>query len=467
MSRGPWPPSGGRNPFWDTRATANWPPGTDVDVRAGVVTRTATDGRDILENLPDGWEVDDPMIWWDGPAGGDGTGGPLGNPPPGAEFPNLPLPVAVTRATSLISDTLAGMPWKVRRDRELLPTPPWMSDPQALRRDLRIQGGPVPAWRRSRVEFWSWYITSMLWLGEGIAYVPNRNDDGSPAPPIWQLNPLFIDIDGPDYIIPGGVPLADELADGRMRVTPEYRFGPDELIVTRGLVRDGPRGVGVLQAHFQDLMLAGYIRDYAVNMLRLGVPNGYLKVTAPKLSPDQAKRLQRGWMRAHGSPWKSIAVLNAVTEFHPIGLDPAALQLAQMRDYSTADVALMFGVPAYMLNLSGAGTRDTYANVESRMIELRQFTLLPWAVRIEATVDAELARGTDSKIAMDALLRADTLSRYRAHQIGLGAGGSTPFLLRDEVREYEDLPDREAEFEALEASGPAVPAIFAGGGGNE
>jgi HK97 family phage portal protein len=433
--------AGGPNPWRGIAAAvqrASWPVGTDVDSRVGVTRRTATDGRDILVNDPDGWEVHQPWIWWEGPPGdGDddgGTGGPLGNPPPGAAG-QLPLPVAVTRATSLIADTLAGMPWVVRRGRDKLETPAWLSDPQAKRRDLRIQAGPVPAWRRSGVEFWSWYITSMLWLGEGIAYVPNRNDDGSPAPPMWQLNPLFIDIEGPDYVIRGGQQVADELGGG---FAPDYTFGPDELIVTRGLVRDGPRGVGVLQAHFWDLELAGLIRGYAANMLRAGVPQGYLKVNAPQLTKDKARDLQRGWMKAHGGPFKRIAVLNAVTEFHALGLDPQALQLAQMRDYSTADVALMFGVPAYMLNLAGAGTRDTYANVESRMIELRQFTLLPWARRVESTMDAEVPRGTDTKIGMDALLRADTLSRYQAHKIGIDAG----FLLRDEAREYEDLSEQ-------------------------
>ena len=47
---------------------------------------TATDGRDILVNTPDGWEVDKQALWWDGPADGDGTGGPFGNPPPDAEL---------------------------------------------------------------------------------------------------------------------------------------------------------------------------------------------------------------------------------------------------------------------------------------------------------------------------------------------------------------------------------------------
>ena len=35
-----------------------------------VVTLYATEGRDILHNSPDGWEVDRPAIWWMGNDGG-------------------------------------------------------------------------------------------------------------------------------------------------------------------------------------------------------------------------------------------------------------------------------------------------------------------------------------------------------------------------------------------------------------
>jgi HK97 family phage portal protein len=409
-------PPGGRPP----NRLGQVDPGTHG--RRGVAVYTGTDGRDILMNDPDGWEVSRPGLWWDGPAGGDGEGGPIGNPPPGARGEGRNLPAAVTRCTSLLSDTLAGMPWRVMRNRLRLDAPDWITDPQAKRRDLRIAAGPVPEWRRSAVEFWSWFLTSMLWDGEGVIYVPNRNEDGSPAPPLWQLNPADLDVDGGDYVIkPRGA------EDG-------YRFAPGELIVIRGLVRHGPRGVGVLKAHFLDLALAGEVRGFAYNMLRKGIPAGYLKVNAPQLTREKAREVQADWMRGHGGIMKKVAVLNATTEFHPLELDPQAMQLAQMRDYSTLDIAMIFGIPPYMLGL--ASDRSTYANVESRMIEFAQFSLLPWARRAESGLDAEFARGTSLKINLDALRRADTETRYKAHKIGLDAG----FLTIEEVREMEDLP---------------------------
>ena len=95
-------------------------------------------------------------------------------------------------------------------------------------------------------------------------------------------------------------------------------------------------------------------------------------------------------MSQHGGR-RSIAVLNATTEFHPLTWTPVDTAAADFARITLGQIALMFGLPAYML---GAPTdSSTYANVESRMIELYQLTLLPWIGRIEAVLDAQLPPG--------------------------------------------------------------------------
>src|SRR5262245_39346667 len=144
--------------------------------------RVATDGRDVLLNSPDGWEVDAPWLWWTGPAGGDGTGGPFGAPlstgdPTG--WSNLP---AVTRCTSIICDTIAGLPWQVfRGEYERLTTPSWIFDPQASRVDGRVVDAlNVIDCRLGSVEFWSQWICAALWFGDGYVYSPRRDASGAP-----------------------------------------------------------------------------------------------------------------------------------------------------------------------------------------------------------------------------------------------------------------------------------------------
>lgn len=378
----------------------------------------ATDGRDILLNDPDGWEVDQPWLWFLGPANSGGTGGPFGNPPPGASdsagLTNLP---SVTRCTSLIVDTIAGLPWKVFRGTDELTTPAWIEDPQALRVDGRVlDPSSLDEVRLSPVEFWANWITAALWFGDGFIYVPMRDSNGAPAPPLWQLHPHDVTIDAGRYYVS------------------DIELPPGSVIHLRGQVPywDG-RGTGVIDRHGLDLGLAASVRSYADGVFHSGVPAGYLRSSQPNLNEEQATKLKERWMAQHGSR-RSIAVLNSTTEFHPVSISPVDAQLSTAREWSLRDVALAFGVPAYQLGVPGDSA--TYANVESRMIEFRMFTLLPWMRRAEACLDAQLARGTSLKIMSDGVLRADTKSRTDAYKTAIESG----WLTIDEVRALEDRP---------------------------
>jgi phage portal protein BeeE len=80
---------------------------------------------------------------------------------------------------------------------------------------------------------------------------------------------------------------------------------------------------------------------------------------------------------------------------------------------------------------------STYANIESRMRHFVQFTLLPWARRIEGAMDSEFPQGTELVLDLDSLTRADTSNRIAYYESGLTNG----WLTVEEVREAEGLPD--------------------------
>lgn len=377
----------------------------------------ATDGRDVLLNDPDGWEVEQPRLWWDGPAGGDGTSGPYGNPPPGAGSPALRALPAMARCRSLICDQLAGVPWQVHRGADRLRTPDWITDPQGLRVDARVQSSVLDI-RQSAVEFWSTFLVSALELGEGVVYTPARDSAGQPVPPLFLLNPDSLRVEAGSYWV------EDE------------RLAPDELLIVRNRVWPGRvRGVGVWQQFAREVGFGDAIRDYATGMLGRGIPAGYLKVTAPDLSQEEANALRDGWARVHGGRRRRIAVLNATTEFHALQLDPQALQLTELMRLSAWEMCMVYGIPPFKLGIS-MGESGTYANIESRQIDYTQDALLPWTRRVESAFDAVFPRGTSLKINLDGLRRADTKTRYEAHRTALDAG----FLTVNEVRALEDLP---------------------------
>lgn len=415
-----------------------------LEQRAAVSTQihTATDGRDILQNSPDGWEHDQRWLWWTGPAGGDGSGGPYGNPPPGAGDPyGLTCLPAVTRCTSIICDTIGGLPWHVFKGYEQQKTPRWIWDPQLLRPDGRavkladgseiVMPPPEPGTVLSAVEFWTQWLVAALWFGDGYVFAPNRDKEtGQPAGHLYQLNPAAVTIESRTGEAWGGGE-----ATGMGYWVNGVRLPEDMVMHLRGMPPyENGQALGVIDKHGADLGLAATVRTYAAGVYGTGVPAGYLKVSAPNITEQQATDLKARWMAQHGSSRRSIAVLNATTEFHPISVSPIDAQLDLARTWSLRDVALAFGVPPYMLGVPGDAS--TYANVESRMTELRTFTLLPWIRRIESTLDAQFPQGTELKIRTDATLRADTSTRFSAYETALRSG----WLTVDEVRAMEDRP---------------------------
>lgn len=389
---------------------------------------TAGAGRDILRNSPDGWEVEQPGLWFVPP--GDGSDWTVGNPPPGAGDPGgfRTLP-AVQRCTALIVDVIAGLPWQVLRgDWDVLPTPAWIGDPQHKRPDDRVKVGGTPLSRSgllddarmSAVEFWSTWITSALWWGDGYVYAPVRDANGDPAPPLWILHPYEVTIRDGGYWVNGDT---------------EGPLPPGTIMHLRGgrIHADG-YGTGVLREHACDLGVSLAVRSYTAQQYRSGIPAGYIESSQPNLTREDAQALQAAWEAQHGGR-RRIAVLNATTKFTPIAISAIDSQLASAREWSLRDIAMMFGVPSYLLDVPGDSS--TYANVESRMVQYRMLTLLnPWVRRIESCLDSEFPNGTSVKIKTAGLERADTATRYAAHKIAIEAG----FMTTDEVRALEDLP---------------------------
>ena len=412
-------------------------------------TRTAHNkpGLDLLMNDPDGWVIDRPDLRWLGSdqlatLTGAAGGADLNVAEPGNSFP------AITRATSLICDSLAGVAWNVRRGREILTPPRWVTDPALARPDGRISDW-TPTGRNplGGVAFWAQVILSALWYGDAFVYVPTRSEvTGQPVPPLLQLHPLMVEVVAAVDVNPEtGV---DDLGRGPgywVRVPGQgsgrdswEHLPPETVIHVPGMPPYwGGRGRGAITGHLASWREAVAQRNYSTGLFSAGIPAGYLKVTAPNLTEEQAAKLRESWLEKHGSALgqRDIAVLNAVTDFVAVQMDPETAQMGDARRQSTLDVANAFGVEPFMLGLPS--DNSTYANIESRMRNFVQFTLLPWARRVEGALDSEFPQGTRLELDLDSLTRADTSTRTAYYQSGLVGG----WLTVDEVRQAEGLPE--------------------------
>ena len=339
---------------------------------------------------------------------------------------DLPLPVVpdsiapVERATGLIVGNLIGMPWRVYRGSpsdpsaaERIPNPLWLNDPMLLGSSPGAVAPVRPLLdRRPQGSVFATWVRLALWFGRGyLAYQPAA--DGSPLPgTVRNLANNMIGQNGDGSWVLNGeqqVPITDE---GDIVGTGYRVMALDEPIGD---------GRGVIGRHADSLRLSVNVRSYASDTFRSGIPNGYLKVTGPGLNQDQADALKAAWLKAHGSS-RSIAVLNATTEFNPLSLSPVDAELVATDDMVLRMVAHAFNLSATALD-SGAGKDNTYANITDQRSDRLVDTLLPWKRAEEQAVTAVLPYGTWAERDSRGYLQADPIKRteYYAAMDALGA----------------------------------------------
>lgn len=377
-------------------------------------TRTV---RDLLINDPGGF-VSDPgsSLWW--------TGSSVPWSVLQSDGSKL---AAVNRATNLIVDAIAGVPWHTFRVfnnvEEPIPAPSWIADPQNAQRDGRVSAYDPDAF--TQVAFRAQIIQSMLWYGEALIYTPVLDpDSGYPRPPVFLLHPHDVAKDRDGWRVADVVVPLEHVV--HVRGKPPYT--------------DEGRGIGVLARFARTLDLASQVQDYAQSTFRSGVPSGYLRSTGPGLTQDQADALKARWMAAHGGTDRQIAVLNATTEFHPLSLSPVDTEMIKMADLTLRDIAHAFDMSAHYLDVPGDKT--TYANVQDRAVDFGKFTLLPWARLVESALETRLPVGTSLKLRLEGLERGTLTQRYANYEVGLRNG----WLTVADIRRWENLqPIEEGE----------------------
>jgi HK97 family phage portal protein len=322
------------------------------------------------------------------------------------------------RASLLLSDLLGSVPWHAYRERvgqveRLEPAPPLLEQPAPP--DTRM------------TTFSSWAL-DLIWHGSAVGIVAARNAEGWPTAAL----PVPARMVGVRRVGPGslsGLPVG----------TLEYQvgtqtYGPDDVIHIKGPCEPGAlRGLGVLEAHLNEtLALAKEQMRQARSISQHGVPTGVLKSTNPQESIQDMKETKAAWVASQRD--RTIALLNATTEFQPLSWNPEEMQLVEARRYSLTDLELIFGLPVGWLG--GMNSARQYSNIEQDAVNLIKFTLRGHLARFEQALSLHFPRGTRVKANLDELLRSDTLTRYQAHAIAL----DKKFLTADEVRELEDRP---------------------------
>lgn len=327
------------------------------------------------------------------------------------------------RASLLLSDLIGQVPWDAYDGSTLItPRPPLLEQPSTL---------------DTRMTTMSSIALDVIHDGNGVLVTAQRDDDGWPtaALPVAAQRMSVRRHEGRVEYQVGGEDL-DELG---VSTAPAWaRFDAADVIHVKGPCAPGDlRGMGVLEAHLSGtgdgaLELAHELQRQAGAIGGHGVPTGLLRSTNPDATRSDLMVMKAGWLEAQRA--RTVAAVNATTEFEPLSWNPDELQLVEARKLSLQDQALIYGVPLSFLGVETSNR--TYRNDESEGISLLKFYLGGHIARIEAALSACFPPGVRVVADLDFVMRSDTLARYQAYAIGLADG----HLTLAEVREMENRP---------------------------
>jgi HK97 family phage portal protein len=398
--------------------------------------------------------------WWLGSDNDRGAGGFYGigpNGPGGGGMyaPNVPsnggfwltprpdggLLPAVTRATEIITQPIVRTEWVLDTPAGERPLPLWVRDP------MLMQGAPGDVWpltpagrRLNGHDFWASVLEHAIWWGRGVFVFLESADRTPLAGSLRQLNPFMVDVDssGRWVIDPAGDDPLTTDDDGRFTVAGQ----PWRIMVVRGLPPyDGSTPGGVLVRHFDTLRLGASVTKYVASTFTSGVPSGYLKVSAPNITQSDAEALKSSWMSAHGSGKRSVAVLNATTDYQPISISPVDSDANSMYRVGKIDVAHAFGLSAAWLDVGGDSL--TYANMTDRRRDLRDHTLMGWAEGLLQTLSASLPYPSKLRVRWADYTAPDLTEQLPPMIAAVSAG----VLTVDEVRARLGFPSLEVSGE--------------------
>ena len=331
---------------------------------------------------------------------------------------------ALHSAVSLIADTVSTLPMDVfiRDDgnrRPFRPKPTWVGQP-----DMNFNGHSV---------FYNSLLVSMLIDGNGFIRVfSNRRGE---VINLVVLNPSHVEI--------------KRNAEGALIFTVQGEDRPltsEQVIYIPDLLRPGTvRGVSRVVALRENLGLSKALELYAANFFGQGTTlHGVIEYPGA-LTQEQADSLRTSFDQSHKGWRKSgrTGVLSGGASFKATQADPETSQALEARRMAVEDIARIYRIPSFLLNLPGT---NTYSSVEQNMLGFVTHTLRPYVTKIEDAMSSLMSRypgGSEAfiKFNMNGLLRADIQSRFSAYSTGLQSG----FLAINDVRRLEDLAPQEGD----------------------
>jgi len=210
-----------------------------------------------------------------------------------------------------------------------------------------------------------------------------------------------------------------------------WRFVPDAQLIRFDNPTDGLLTAGAAAIR-QALLLGRAASRYARNPM----PLGFFTPASEDYAPGDQKKVDA--MMDHFEEqtqrraWAYMDGMKAQT----LSWSPEQMALTAQRDQAVLEIARLGGVDPEELGVST--TSRTYANSETRRLDLIDFTLLMYVTAIEDRLKMNDVSQPGRRAVYDYsnFLRSDTLSRLQAYRAGIDIGVYTP----ERIAEVERIP---------------------------
>lgn len=321
---------------------------------------------------------------------------------------------AVYYCVGLITEGIACLPLRVVREPPggvpvAASTPPWLIKPNH---------------RMTSIDFWTRVMMSLLLDGNAYIFIL-RNAKGDILE-LWPIHPSWV------YVYP------DEKTNDLLYEVNGVTLDRSQMLHIPALAMPGYlTGLSPLEAARQAIGVAMSAEEFGARFYSQGLTMSGVVEVPGKMAPDEATRLKEEFQRRHLGPANAWAagVLTAGATWKPITITPEQSQFLETRNYTKADIALFYRVPAYRVD--PAVTSSWGRGVEEQNYAFVQDTLAPWVVRVEQAVSTFLLPGFQQmRFNMDARLRAKLSERFQAYQLGFSSG----LLSANDMRAQEGLP---------------------------
>jgi HK97 family phage portal protein len=204
--------------------------------------------------------------------------------------------------------------------------------------------------------------------------------------------------------------------------------------ITDMLMPGAIKGKGRVEALKENFGLAIALESFAARFFGGGVQTSGIIEFPGNLSKEQAKAVaegfdsrHRGYRQAHRT-----GVLAGGATYKQTSTPNDANQFLQSREYAVLDVCRVLQIPPHMLGITNGS--QARASVEQLAIDFTTHALRPVVEKIERAYSELLPNQAFIKFNLDALIRADFLTRMQGYSIATNGGWKSV----NDVRRLED-----------------------------